>query len=99
MNNKNDLITKKQLKRKKGFLNENINLDNSTKKYIDYIIQKINSKKVKDSLKYLQKNNNFFITPHIDGSTLEGRIKRSKFLINLLLKSLEKKNNIYLVTK
>lgn len=41
MNNKNDLITKKPLKRNKGFLNENTNLDNFTKKDIDYIIKKI----------------------------------------------------------
>ena len=41
MNNKNDLITKKPLKRNKGFLNENTNLDNFTKIDIDYIIKKI----------------------------------------------------------
>ena len=42
MDNKNDLINQKPLKRKKGFLNENINLDNFTNKDIDYIIKKIN---------------------------------------------------------
>ena len=54
--------------------------------------KKISSKKIKDNLKYLQKHNKLFITPHIGGSTIEGRIKRSKFVSNLLLKSLEEKN-------